>query len=138
MSVILKPSKGKHDRPQAGKDYIMEIEMKYSQYKNEWFKCKTVKGSYNGETKTIVVNVPEVCWKLHEIIPVEDVEAFRKTLIETGAPEYADTLRIMEIYADDIRHMTADEMAACDVDWAKKAIEVVLDCYGPQQCYLSR
>ena len=117
---------------------IMEIEMKYIQYKNEWFKCKTVKGSYNAETKTIVVNVPEVCWKLHEIIPAETVEAQRKALIDGGTPEYADTLRIMEIFADDVRHMTADEMAACDVDWAKKAINVVLDCYGPQQCYLAR
>lgn len=117
---------------------IMEIEMKYSQYKNEWFKCKTVKGSYNAETKTIVVNVPEVCWKLHEIIPTETVEAQRKALIDGGTPEYADTLRIMEIFADDVRHMTADEMAACDVEWAKKAINVVLDCYGQQQCYLAR
>ena len=110
-----------------------QIEMKYSQYKNEWFKCKTVKGSYNGETKTIVVNVPTVCWKLHEIIPAEQVEAQRKALVDGGTPEYADTLRIMELFESDIRHMSDEEIAACDVDWAKKAIEVVKDYYGPQQ-----
>lgn len=110
-----------------------QVEMKYSQYKNEWFKCKTVKGSYNGETKTIVVNVPSVCWKLHEIIPAETVEAQRKALIDGGTPEFANTLSIMEIFEMDIRHMSDEEIAACDVDWAKKAIKVVKDYYGPLQ-----
>lgn len=36
-----------------------EVEMSYKQYKNEYANCKTKSGSYNGETKTIVVFVPD-------------------------------------------------------------------------------
>lgn len=35
-----------------------EVEMSYKQYKTEYANCKTKPGSYNGETKTIVVYVP--------------------------------------------------------------------------------
>lgn len=35
-----------------------EVEMSYRQYKTEFASCKTKAGSYNGETKTIVVYVP--------------------------------------------------------------------------------
>lgn len=35
-----------------------EVEMHYSEYKNNYADCKTQKGSYNSDTKTIVVYVP--------------------------------------------------------------------------------
>lgn len=35
-----------------------EVEMSYRQYKTEYANCKTKSGSYNGETKTIIVYVP--------------------------------------------------------------------------------
>lgn len=36
-----------------------EVEMFYGKYKKEFANCKTKAGSYNGETKTIIVYVPE-------------------------------------------------------------------------------
>lgn len=35
-----------------------EVEMSYREYKEKYSNCKTKNGSYNGETKTIVVLVP--------------------------------------------------------------------------------
>lgn len=37
----------------------IEMEMKYSEYKNSYAGCQTKKDSYNKETKTIVVYVPQ-------------------------------------------------------------------------------
>ena len=36
-----------------------EVEMSYREYKTNYADCKTKSGSYNGETKTIIVYVPE-------------------------------------------------------------------------------
>lgn len=36
-----------------------EVEMLYKEYKTNYAECETKKGSYNGETKTIVVYVPK-------------------------------------------------------------------------------
>lgn len=36
-----------------------EVEMSYRDYKTNYAECKTKSGSYNGETKTIVVYVPK-------------------------------------------------------------------------------
>lgn len=36
-----------------------EIEMFYGEYKRNYANCKTKPGSYNGETKTIIVYVPK-------------------------------------------------------------------------------
>lgn len=36
-----------------------EVEMLYKEYKTNYAECEVKKGSYNGETKTIVVYVPK-------------------------------------------------------------------------------
>lgn len=36
-----------------------EVRMHYKEYKNDYSNCKTKSGSYDGETKTIIVYVPE-------------------------------------------------------------------------------
>lgn len=36
-----------------------EVEMLYGDYKRNYSNCKTKAGSYNGETKTIIVYVPK-------------------------------------------------------------------------------
>jgi hypothetical protein len=38
---------------------IEEVEMHYSEYKNNYSNCKTLPNSYNKETKTIIVLVPK-------------------------------------------------------------------------------
>lgn len=40
-----------------------EIEMSYKEYKTDYADCKTKAGSYNGDTKTIVVYVPHAQMK---------------------------------------------------------------------------
>lgn len=44
---------------EASESGLTETEMKYSEYKNNYADCKTKPGSYNKESKTIIVFVQE-------------------------------------------------------------------------------
>lgn len=105
----------------------MNITMKYGEYKNNWDHCKTVKGSYNAEDKTIVVIVPDVIHAMSEIIPAAEIESYRAELVASGHPQFADTYHICEIYADEFRGASIDEFdcSAEDAEWMKKAIKIV-------------
>lgn len=37
----------------------MEIKMRYSQYKKSYGDCKTIPGTYDRESKTVMVEIPE-------------------------------------------------------------------------------
>lgn len=59
----------------ANKDMaIKEVEMHYSEYKNNYAECKTLPNSYNKDTKTIVVLVPVEVEEIEEVEEAKEVE----------------------------------------------------------------
>ena len=70
-----------------------EVEMKYSEYKNGYADCKTKSGSYDPETKTIVVYVPRT-----EII--EDAPAALEDVVEIVSDAVVAPEDIVEIVND--------------------------------------
>lgn len=104
----------------------MEKTMAYREYKKEWDNRKTVKGSYNAETKTVTVIIPESLWDLSQIIPASEIEAFRAELIASGNSEFADLSHITELYANDLHGASVDEFDYPEEEkhgWIAKAIE---------------
>lgn len=70
---------------------IEEVEMHYSEYKNNFSNCQTLPNSYNRQTKTIIVLVPV------EVEEAKEVTATEET-VETIVEEVTDeTLTIEEI-----------------------------------------
>lgn len=106
----------------------MNVTMKYSEYKDNWSKCKTVSGSYNAADKTIVAIVPDEIYELGQIIPAEEVESYRAELIASGSPEFADTYHIVGLYADDFRGASLSDFDCATAEesaWIAKALQIV-------------
>lgn len=97
-------------RQQAQKEnegkQIDEIEMLYSEYKNNYAECKTLSGSYNRQTKTIIVLVP-----VEEVEEVEPVEV-------TEVTEVTEEIVTIEQIA---------EMARSTVENAKKVVAMPIE-----------
>lgn len=106
----------------------MNVTMKYSEYKDNWSKCKTVSGSYNAADKTIVAIVPDEICELSQVIPAEEVESYRAELIASGSPEFADTYHILGLYADDFRGASLSDFDCATAEesaWIAKALQIV-------------
>ena len=106
----------------------MTVAMKYSEYKENWSKCKTVKDSYNAADKTIAVMVPDEIYELSQVIPAEEIESYRAELVASGSPEFADTYHIISLYADDFRGATIAEFDCATAEesaWIAKALQIV-------------
>lgn len=103
------------------------ITMKYGEYKDNFFSCKTVKDSYNAETKTIEVMIPDGLADLMEIIPASEMESYRAELIESGCSEYANTYKMLELYAQDLNQMEYDPEQ--DEEWVEEAIKAAKRFY---------
>lgn len=101
------------------------IKMKYSEYKNNWYKCKTASETYDAETKTIDVIIPDMIWELYNTIPMSEIDEYRKELIKQGAPEFANTFSIVECFADDMRGAVKDDFAPEYGEWVEKAFEII-------------
>lgn len=106
----------------------MNVTMKYSEYKDNWSKCKTVSGSYNAADKTIVVMIPDEIYELSQIIPAAEIESYRAELIASGSPEFADTYHIVGLYADDFRGASLSDFDCATAEesvWIAKALQIV-------------
>ena len=106
----------------------MTVTMQYSEYKDNWSKCRTVKDSYNAADKTIAVMVPDEIYDLGQIIPAEEIESYRAELIASGSPEFADTYHIVSLYADDFRGATIADFDCATAEesaWIAKALQIV-------------
>ncbi len=106
----------------------MNVTMKYSEYKDNWSKCKTVSGSYNAADKTIVVMVPDEIYELSQVIPAAEIESYRAELIASGSPEFADTYHIVGLYADDFRGASLSDFDCATAEesaWIAKSLQIV-------------
>lgn len=106
----------------------MNVTMKYSEYKDNWSKCKTVSGSYNAADKTIAVMVPDEIYDLSQVIPAEEVESYRAELIASGSPEFSDTYHIVSLYVDDFRGASLGDFDCATAEesaWIAKALQIV-------------
>lgn len=106
----------------------MTVAMKYSEYKENWSKCKTVKDSYNAADKTIAVMVPDEIYELSQVIPADEIESYRAELVASGSPEFADTYHILGLYADDFRGASLSDFDCATSEesaWIAKALQIV-------------
>lgn len=117
---------GRAKGPTERKKEMKNIEMSYKNYKDNWSKCKTVKGSYDAENKTIVVEIPDKIYAMSLIIPAEKVDAYRAELIASGCAGYANMMNMMQMYVNDFTGAKVEdyEHEAEDVEWMTKAIEI--------------
>lgn len=102
--------------------------MNYEEYKKNWSKCRTVKGSYNAADKTIVVMIPDEIYELGQIIPAEEIESYRSELIASGSPEFSDTYHILGLYADEFRGASISDFDCATAEesaWIAKALQIV-------------
>lgn len=109
-----------------------EIEMTYSEYKNNYADCKTKPNSYNKSTKTIIVYVPKKAEETNETIvnevKIEEIaEAFGTTVnnvkvmiakSETELENHYETLKIKLIQ---IKHPQREEL----INKTRKAIDLI-------------
>ena len=102
----------------------MNITMKYAEYKDNWFKCKTVEDSYNAADKTITVIIPDEIYAMSKLIPAAEIESYRAELIAAGTTEFADTYHIIGIYMDEFRGASIDEFDCSEEDakWISAAL----------------
>ena len=106
----------------------MNVTMKYSEYKDNWSKCKTVSGSYNAAEKTIAVMIPDEIYELGQVIPAGEIDSYRAELIASGSPEFADTYHILGLYADDFRGASLSDFDCATAEesaWIAKALQIV-------------
>lgn len=118
------------------KDVI--VDMPYAEYKKEWPNCKTVKNSYDPVTNTVSVIIPETWAELKRVIPREEIESFRQGLIDTGAPEYACTGKMLDRFCEELRGAKLTDFnkldsrgldiryqGTLDAAWVAKALKIV-------------
>lgn len=99
-----------------------EVEMHYSEYKNNYAECETKSGSYNKATKTIIVYVPRPTEEPTEIfedeVAQDDAEDASDEIVFATFPKYepdpdmADFINSMErvdFNWDDIPDIWADD-----------------------------
>ena len=98
-------------RQQAQKEnkgmQIEEVEMLYSNYKNNYAECKTLSGSYDKKAKTIVVLVP--------VEEVEEVEEVTLTIEEIAKKANSTVAKTEEMIAK-----TNEELDAMIADLEKR------------------
>lgn len=99
------------------------VKMKYAEYSNEWNRCKKVKGSYNHEDKTVEVQIPDYILQLKDVIPANEIETYRNALIENGDWEFANTFKILELFAEDLHDADISDFEN-QSEWVAKAIEI--------------
>lgn len=99
------------------------VKMSYSEYKNEWDHCKTVRDSYNREDKTVDVKIPDYILQLKDVIPSDQIESYRSYLIEIDHREFANTFKILEMFAEDLHGTKVSDWEMQD-EWVEKAIDI--------------
>lgn len=91
---------------------IEEVEMHYSEYKNNFSNCQTLPNSYNRQTKTIIVLVPV---EVEEAKEVEEVEEATLTIEEIAKKANSTVARTKEMIAK-----TNEELDALIADLEKR------------------
>ena len=86
---------------------IEEVEMLYSEYKNNFSNCQTLPNSYDSKTKTITV-----------LVPVEVEEVVETTVVENATVETTEEIVTIEQIA---------EMARSTVENAKKVVAMPIE-----------
>ena len=126
-------------RQQAQKEnegmQIEEIEMLYSEYKNNYAECKTLTGSYDKKNKTIVVLVPTKVTKVTEVTEATEEEILTvEGIAETCNAPASAIEKMTEMSNEKLDEMLSQynkAMASPNpkklalVDQAKKSVELV-------------
>lgn len=97
-----------------------EVEIPYRQYKEEYSDCKTKAGSYNGDTKTIIVYIPYD--KLNDEIDYDHINEWARRIRERkyvndniGKAGFCFDCRCVEMDTEDINKLW-DKMKVIIVD----------------------
>ena len=114
---------------------IDEIEMLYSEYKNNYAECKTLSGSYDKKNKTIVVLVPTKVTEVTEVTEATEEEALTvEGIAETCNAPASAIEKMTEMSNEKLDEMLSQynkTMASPNpkklamVDQAKKSVELV-------------
>ena len=69
------------------------VKMSYSEYKNEWDHCKTVRDSYNREDKTVDVKIPDYILQDSEFVHHSALEGRYSVRSDRVLPQLPDRNR---------------------------------------------
>ena len=94
---------------------IEEVEMHYSEYKNNYSNCRTLPNSYNRQTKTIIVLVPVEVEEAEEVEEAKEVEEATLTIEEIAKKANSTVARTKEMIAK-----TNEELDALIVNLEKR------------------
>lgn len=72
-----------------------EVEMKYSEYKNDYSECSTKANSYNKFSKTIIVYVPKTVEEIKEEVKEEPREEITLEQIAKTAGSTVEVVKVM-------------------------------------------
>lgn len=95
---------------------IEEVEMLYSEYKNNFSNCQTLPNSYDSKTKTITVLVPVEVEEVEEVTVAE--ETTETTVVENATVETTEEIITIE---------QISEMARSTVENAKKVVAMPIE-----------